>query len=126
MNHEKTIGRQRLRRRRRVRRHLRDTIRGVVPRPRLSVFRSNKHMYAQVIDDGAGRTVAAASTAEKDVLAGTKSGSNKTAAVAVGKKIAERSLAAGVKEVTFDRGSYKFHGRVAALAQAAREAGLVF
>jgi large subunit ribosomal protein L18 len=126
MNHEKSIARQRLRRARRVRRHLRDTIRGVVPRPRLSVFRSSKHTYAQVIDDNAGRTVAAASTAEKGVLGGAKSGGNKNAAVAVGKTIAERSIAAGVREVTFDRGSYKFHGRVAALAQAAREAGLVF
>ena len=126
MNHEKYVARQRLRRRRRVRRHLRDTTRGVVPRPRLSVFRSSKHMYVQVIDDNVGRTVAAASTAEKGVLNGAKSGGNKAAAVAVGKAIAERSIAAGVKEVTFDRGAYKFHGRVAALAQAAREAGLVF
>ena len=126
MNHEKYVGRQRLRRRRRVRRHLHDTIRGVVPRPRLSVFRSNKHMYAQIIDDGQGRTVAAASTAEDGVLSGTNSGGNKTAAAAVGKVIAERSLAAGVKAVTFDRGAYKFHGRIAALAAAAREAGLQF
>jgi large subunit ribosomal protein L18 len=126
MNHQKSVERQRLRRRRRVRHHLRDTIRGIVPRPRLSVFRSNKHMYAQVIDDNGGRTLAAASTAEKDVLGGGKAGGNKTGAVAVGKAIAERSMAAGVKEVTFDRGSYKYHGRVAALAQAAREAGLMF
>lgn len=126
MNHEKVVGRQRLRRRRRVRRHLRDTIRGVVPRPRLSVFRSSKHTYAQVIDDSAGRTVAAASTVEQGMLGGKKSGGNKAAAVAIGKAIAERSIAAGIKEVTFDRGSYKYHGRVEALAKAAREAGLVF
>jgi large subunit ribosomal protein L18 len=98
---------------------------GVVPRPRRSVFRSSQHTYAQVIDDSAGRTLAAARTAEEGVLSG-KSGGNKAAAVAVGKSIAERSIAAGVKAVTFDRGAYKFHGRVAALAQAAREAGLEF
>jgi len=126
MNHQKSIARQRLRRSRRVRRHLGATTHGVVPRPRLSVFRSNKHTYAQVIDDKAGRTVAAASTAEKASLPGVKAGGNKAAAVAVGKAIAERALAAGVKQVTFDRGAYKFHGRVAALAQAAREAGLDF
>jgi large subunit ribosomal protein L18 len=125
MDYQRFLDRQRLRRRRRVRRNLKGK-KGVIGRARLSVFRSGKHMYAQVIDDEAGRTLAAASTREKDVLGKGKSGGNKEAATAVGKSIAARSLAAGVKQVSFDRGSYKFHGRVAALAAAAREAGLVF
>ena len=93
-------------------------------RPRLSVFRSSKHIYAQVIDDEKGATLAAASTLEKDI-AGEKGG-NKDAAAAVGKAIAERAKAAGVAEVVFDRGDYMFHGRVKALADAAREGGLSF
>ena len=112
--------------RHRIHQRIRKKISGTAERPRLAVHFSGKHVYVQAIDDSAGRTLAAASTAEKGVLNGAKSGGNKTAAVAVGKAIAERSIAAGVKEVTFDRGSYKYHGRVAALAQAAREAGLVF
>jgi large subunit ribosomal protein L18 len=93
-------------------------------RPRLSVFRSGKHMYAQVIDDLAGATVVSASSNEKD---GREAKSwNVSAAVAVGKKIAERALAKGVKQVVFDRGGYIYHGRIKALADAAREGGLEF
>ncbi len=95
-------------------------------RPRLSVFRSGKHIYAQVIDDSQGRTVAAASSLDKDLRAALKTGADKDAAAAVGKLIAERSKAAGVLAVVFDRGSYLYHGRVKALAEAAREGGLDF
>jgi large subunit ribosomal protein L18 len=93
-------------------------------RPRLSVHRSGKHIYAQVIDDENGKTVAAASTLEKDVRA--KSGANIDAATEVGKRVAEAAVKAGVKQVVFDRGGFLFHGRVKALADAAREAGLEF
>ena len=93
-------------------------------RPRLSVFRSSKHIYAQVIDDAKGVTVAAASSMEKDVRG--KTGANVEAAKAVGKRVAERAAAKGVKEVQFDRGSYLYHGRIKALADAAREGGLKF
>lgn len=95
-------------------------------RPRLSVFRSGKHIYAQVIDDNAGRTLAAASSLEKPMREGLKTGADKAAAAAVGKLVAERALAAGVVEVVFDRGPYIYHGRVKALAEAAREGGLSF
>jgi len=93
-------------------------------RPRLSVHRSGRHIYVQVIDDAAGKTVAAASTLEKDVRA--TSGANIDAATSVGKRIAERASAAGVTKVVFDRGGFLFHGRVKALADAAREGGLEF
>lgn len=93
-------------------------------RPRLSIHRSGRHIYAQVIDDEAGRTVAAASTLDKD-LRGT-TGATIDAAVAIGKRIAERATAAGVTKVVFDRGGFLFHGRVKALADAAREGGLEF
>ncbi len=95
-------------------------------RPRLSVFRSSKHIYAQVIDDNAGRTLAAASSLEKGLRGELKTGADKAAAAAVGKLIAERAKAAGVTAVVFDRGGYLFHGRVKALADAAREGGLNF
>ena len=95
-------------------------------RPRLSVFRSSKHIYAQVIDDVDGRTLAAASSLEKDLRADMKTGADKEAAAKVGALIAERAKGAGVKAVVFDRGGYQFHGRVKALADAAREAGLNF
>ena len=95
-------------------------------RPRLSVFRSGRHIYAQVIDDKAGSTLAAASTLDKGVRDTVRSGADKQAATAVGKLIAERAVAAGVKEVVFDRGAYLYHGRVKALADAAREGGLAF
>ena len=95
-------------------------------RPRLSVFRSGKHIYAQVIDEDQGKIVAAASTVEKNTRSELKSGSNKEAAGRIGKTIAERTLAAGVTAVVFDRGAYRYHGRVKALADAAREGGLNF
>ena len=93
-------------------------------RPRLSVHRSGKHIYAQVIDDAAGTTVASASTLEKDVR--DTSGANIDAATSVGKRVAEAAKAAGVTQVVFDRGGFLYHGRVKALADAAREAGLEF
>jgi large subunit ribosomal protein L18 len=95
-------------------------------RPRLSVFRSDKNIYAQIIDDTTGRTLAAASTLDKDIKASVKSGSTAEAAAAIGKLIAERGTKAGVAEVIFDRGAYIYHGRVKALADAAREGGLQF
>ena len=107
----------------RVRRALR---RKGVTRPRLSIFRSSKHIYAQVIDDLKGETVVAASSVEKDVRGGLKTGANVDAAKAVGKLVAERAIAKGVKSVVFDRGRYLYHGRVKALADAAREGGLQF
>ena len=95
-------------------------------RPRLSVHRSNKNIYAQVIDDGQGKTLAAASTLDKDLKGKLKSGCDKAAAEAVGKLVAERAVKAGVKDVVFDRGGYIYHGRVKALADAARDGGLAF
>src|SRR5690554_3295499 len=95
-------------------------------RPRLSVHRSSKHIYAQVIDDANGHTLAAASTLEKDLKGSLKTGADSAAAAAVGKLLAERATKAGVKEVVFDRGAYIYHGRVKALADAAREGGLSF
>ena len=95
-------------------------------RPRLSVHRSGKHIYAQVIDDAQGKTLAAASTLEKEVRGALKTCANIDAAKAVGKLVATRAIAAGVKAVVFDRGGYMFHGRVKALADAAREGGLSF
>ena len=95
-------------------------------RLRLSVFRSGRNIYAQVIDDTRGVTLAAASTLDKDVKNKIKTGADKIAAAEVGKLLAQRATAAGVKEVVFDRGGYPFHGRVKALADAAREAGLSF
>lgn len=94
--------------------------------PRLTVHRSGRHLYAQVIAPGGGRTVAAASTLQKEVAEGLKSTCNVEAAEVVGRKVAERSLEAGVDGVAFDRSGYKYHGRVKALAEAAREAGLKF
>jgi large subunit ribosomal protein L18 len=122
MNHERAILRQRQRRRFRVRKRLT----GTPERPRLCVHRSLRHMYAQLIDDTAGKTLVFASTMDKDLSGQVKSGGNKDAAAAVGKVLAERAQAAGLKKVCFDRGSYKYHGRVASLADAARTAGLEF
>ena len=113
----------RQRRRERLRYQLRQKS---VGRPRLSVFRSGKHIYAQIIDDQAGRTLAAASTLDASLREGLRTGADKEAAGAVGKLVAERALAAGVTAVVFDRGSYIYHGRVKALAEAAREGGLSF
>jgi len=112
----------------RSRRHtrLRKRVRGNTQRPRLNVFRSNVHIYAQVIDDTTGRTLAAASSKDR-ALAGSLTGKTKTErAQVVGKLIAERAKNAGIEQVVFDRGGYKYHGRVQALADAAREAGLTF
>jgi large subunit ribosomal protein L18 len=113
----------RARRRERLRFQLRQKSGG---RPRLSVYRSGKHIYAQVIDDSAGRTLAAASSIDKTLRESLKTGADKAAASAVGKLLAERALAAGVTGVVFDRGSYLYHGRIKALADAAREGGLAF
>jgi large subunit ribosomal protein L18 len=107
----------------RVRKALRKAAGG---RPRLSVFRSSSHIYAQVIDDAHGRTVAAASSLEKPLREKLKTGADKAAATEVGKLLAERAKAAGVDKVVFDRGSYIYHGRIKALADAAREGGLEF
>jgi large subunit ribosomal protein L18 len=111
----------------RSRRHhrVRKKVTGTAERPRLAVFRSNKHISAQVIDDRSGRTLASASTAEKD-LRQTGTTSNKAAASTVGRLVAERAKVAGVNRVVFDRGGFLYHGRVAAVADAAREAGLEF
>lgn len=105
---------------------VRKRIHGSADRPRLSVFRSHKHTYVQVIDDNSGRTLAAASTVDKDLRGQLAYGGNKSAAQAIGKAIAERALAAGIKQVAFDRGSNHYQGRIEALATAAREAGLSF
>jgi large subunit ribosomal protein L18 len=110
----------------RRRQHVRKSIFGSVERPRLSVFRSDKHIYAQVIDDFGGRTLAAASSLAADVRGDLRNGGNVEAAKRVGKAIAERAKAAGISLVAFDRGGRQFHGRVKALAEAAREGGLKF
>ena len=111
------------RRRERVRFRVRLASKG---RPRLSVYRSSRHIYAQIIDDKAGQTLAAASTLDAALKPNLKTGSDAAAATAVGKLIAERAKAAGIDRVVFDRGAYLFHGRVKALADAAREGGLEF
>ena len=110
----------------RARRHhrVRKKVTGTTTRPRLAVFRSNKHIVAQVIDDATGRTLAAASTHEKDLRGGPTG--NKAAAASVGRLVAERAKAAGVTQVVFDRGGFLYHGRIASVADAAREAGLEF
>jgi large subunit ribosomal protein L18 len=120
VKHEKFIGRQRQRRRFRVRNRVkRDST-----RLRLSVFRSHRHLYAQIIDDQQGRTLVSASTQDGDLRQEAGYGGNCAAAAVVGKAIAERALEAGIKQVAFDRREYQYHGRVAALADAARDAGL--
>jgi large subunit ribosomal protein L18 len=111
------------RRKARVRRNLKQNAKG---RPRLSVFRSSKHIYVQLINDATGQTLAAASTVEKDLKGRLKTGADQGAAKEVGKLIAERAVKAGIKDVVFDRGSYMYHGRIKALADAAREGGLNF
>ncbi len=122
MSHERRVGRQRKRRGFRVRNKLKRD----ATRPRLCIFRSHKNFFAQIIEDGDGRTLAAASTLDKQLREELRYGGNKTAAAIVGKAIAQKALEAGIKEVVFDRREYKYHGRVAAMADAAREAGLVF
>jgi large subunit ribosomal protein L18 len=110
------------------RRHhrVRKKVSGTAERPRLAVFRSNRHIYAQVIDDVAGRTLVAASTLDDSIRGGSDGTGNVSAAKAVGTLVAERAKAAGVESVIFDRGGFQYHGRVAAVADAAREAGLQF
>ena len=122
MDHARLILRQRTRRRHRVRKG----IRGTAERPRLVVFRTHKHIYAQVIDDAAGRTLASASSNDKLLRESVGYGGNKQAAEAIGRAVAERAQEAGVKKVCFDRGEFRYHGRVASLADAARVAGLEF
>lgn len=110
------------------RRHsrVRRRVTGTPERPRLAVFRSNQHIYAQVIDDTLQHTLASASTLDPDLKASIDSGSNCDASIQVGKLLAQRSIAKGIKQVVFDRGGSLYHGRVKALADAAREAGLIF
>ena len=122
MDHNRSVFRQRRRRRWRVRRD----IHGNAARPRLSIFRSHKHICCQIIDDEAGKTLISAGSRDGDVAGDVKYGGNKSAAEVIGRKLAEKALAAGIKDVRFDRGNYKYHGRVAALAEAARQAGLNF
>ncbi|HHV95093.1 MAG TPA: 50S ribosomal protein L18 [Clostridiaceae bacterium] len=112
----------------RIRRHLRvrKKVFGTSERPRLNVFRSHKHIYAQIIDDSAGHTLVAASTLDPLLKGKIKNGGNKEAAREVGKLIATKALEKGIKQVVFDRGGYIYHGRVKELAEAAREAGLDF
>ena len=105
---------------------IRNRFSGTAERPRLAVFRSNSHMYAQIIDDEAGKTLVACSTLEKDVAGSLKETDNIEAAKAVGDTVAKRAIEKGIKEVVFDRAGYIYHGKVAALADAAREAGLTF
>ena len=108
------------------RHHVRRNIVGTTDRPRLSVFRSSKHIYAQLIDDLTGTTLAAASSCGKEAKAGVPYGGNVKAAAAVGKKLAEAARSKGISKAAFDRGHYRYHGRVKALADAAREGGLQF
>jgi large subunit ribosomal protein L18 len=123
MNHQKAVGRQRRRRRM----HVRRSITGTPARPRLTVFRSSMHIYAQLIDDLTGRTLASASSlVKKAERAQTGYGGNVKAAKAVGKRLAEAAKAVGISKIAFDRGHYKYHGRVKALAEGAREGGLEF
>jgi large subunit ribosomal protein L18 len=117
------LNKQAVRRQGRVRRVVRAKAAG---RPRLSVYRSSKHIYVQLIDDKKGETLVAASSMEKDMRSALKTGADVEAAKAVGKAIAERAKAKGVADVVFDRGKYRFHGRIKALAEAAREGGLKF
>ncbi|HAD98802.1 MAG TPA: 50S ribosomal protein L18 [Cryomorphaceae bacterium] len=110
-------------RRQRIKKRIRKTVTGTAERPRLSVFRSNNEIYAQIIDDVAGKTLAAASSLEKDF---DKGGNRSEVAKKVGQRIAEKAVAAGLEHVTFDRGGYLYHGRVKSLAEGAREGGLKF
>ena len=121
-NHHLLVQTRRKRRQHRVR----NRMTGTPERPRLAVFRSSKHIYAQVINDESGTTLVSASSMDPEVKAQLKYGGNKAAATLVGRVVAERAKKAGIDKICFDRRSYKYHGRVAALAQAAREAGLQF
>ena len=121
-NHHLLVQTRRLRRQR----HVRKRLFGTPERPRLAVFRSSKHIYAQVINDQTATTLVSASTLDPEIKAQFKYGGNKAAATVVGRIVAERARKAGIDKICFDRRSYKYHGRVEALAQAAREAGLKF
>lgn len=121
MDKNKKLGKKRLRRRN----HVRNVLRGSATRPRLCVQRSLKHFSVQLVDDSSGRTLVSASTRDKSLRESVKTGGNCDAAAAVGKTIAERATAAGIKEAKLDRGHNKYHGRVKAFADAARESGLV-
>jgi large subunit ribosomal protein L18 len=112
--------------RRKIHQRVRTRVAGTPDRPRLAVYRSNGHIYAQVIEDTTGRTLASASSVDKESRKELKGGNNVAAAKHIGKKIAERARALGIEKVVFDRGGYMYHGRVEALAAAAREAGLKF
>jgi large subunit ribosomal protein L18 len=112
--------------RRRIRARIRKKLSGTPERPRLAVFRSQSHIYAQIINDDAGRTLCAASSLDEGVRSDAKRGSNVAAATAVGKLIASRAREKGIEAVVFDRGGFQYHGRVRALAEAAREGGLKF
>ncbi len=122
MNKQRAINIQRQRRKFRARRKLA----GTSERPRLTVFRSHKNLFCQLVDDLSRKTLVAASSAEQELRTAVKYGGNKSAAEVVGQKLAERALAAGIKLACFDRGHYKYHGRIAALADAARKTGLSF
>ena len=122
MNHQKAKHTRQLRRRN----HVRSRITGTVERPRLTVFRSSKHIYAQLIDDLTGVTLAAVSTTAEEVRGGVPYGGNIKAAAVVGKRLAEAAKAKGINNAAFDRGHYRYHGRIKALADAAREGGLKF
>tara|TARA_R110002049_G_scaffold72490_2_gene187135 strand:- start:162520 stop:162888 length:369 start_codon:yes stop_codon:yes gene_type:complete len=122
MDKNKKIGKKRLRRRN----HVRNKLRGSSDQPRLCVFRSLKHFGCQVVDDDAGKTLVSVSTLDKDVRASVANGGNCDAAATIGKMIAEKATAAGINAVKLDRGHNRFHGRVKAFADAAREAGLQF
>ncbi len=113
-------------RRKRRQQRVRNRLSGTAQRPRLAVFRSSKHIYAQMVNDELGAILVSASSLDSELRAQIKYGGNKAAAAAVGRAVAERAKKAGIDKVCFDRRSYKYHGRVAALAQAAREAGLLF
>jgi len=112
-----------LSRRDKIKQGIRKRISGSAERPRLSVYRSNKAIYAQIIDDVAGKTLVSASTASKDL---TTSGNKSAQSAAVGKMVAEKALSAGIKQVVFDRNGYLYHGRIKSLADGAREGGLIF
>ena len=122
MKHQKTVNKTRWRRTNRVRK----TIRGTADRPRLSVHRTNKHIYCQLIDDDLGKTLCSASTRDRDLAAKISNGGNCDAAKVIGEAMAAKVVAAGVKTVKFDRGPYKFHGRIAELAKAVRDGGVEF
>lgn len=121
---QKTIDRDAIRRR--IRYRIRKKVTGTAAKPRLAVFRSDKHIYAQAIDDGSGQTIAHASTLDAELKASVKRGGNVDAAKAVGGAIAQKLKGKGIEDVVFDRGGYLYHGRIKALADAAREAGLKF